>query len=60
MIKHHPSNRFERLQLNKKYSLKPTRRKGLSDEYPGTTDATNKISTLEESHREETDQPRAD
>ncbi len=55
MIKHHPSNREERLLLNKKYSLKPTRRKGLSDEYPGTNDATNKVSTYQESSREETD-----
>lgn len=60
MIKRHPSSRLERLQLKKRDFIKQSRRKGSSDEYPGTTDATNKISTLEESHREETDQPRAD
>lgn len=65
MIKHHPSDRAERLQLDKKYSFKKSRRygsvaastKGSSDEYLGTTDATNKVSTLEEGSREETNQP---
>ena len=36
----HPTDRADRLKLKKKYSLKPTRRKGLSDEYPGTNDET--------------------
>ena len=35
MIKHHPTTKAERLALNKKYSLKHTRLKGLSD---GTND----------------------
>lgn len=42
MIKHHPTTKAERLELNKKYSLKHTRLKGLSDEtnYSGRTDET--------------------
>jgi hypothetical protein len=53
----HPLDRAERLRLKKRDYLKTSRRKGLSDGYPGNHDATNKVSTLEESSREETDQP---
>ena len=56
--KHHPADRAERLALKRKYSLKTTRRKGLSDEYLGTIHETTTIPASQEGSRDETDQPR--